>query len=76
MSRRCRTHASARSSSRAFAGVTLGQLRSVSESSASSQNLGRGGFGAEFAFAAAAPTPLSPGESEVSLTVFVVYEID
>ena len=59
-----------------LAGVTLGQLRSVSESSASSQNLGRGGFGAEFAFAAAAPTPLSPGESEVSLTVFVVYEID
>ena len=59
-----------------LAGVTLGQLRSVSESSASPQALGRGGFGAEFTFAAAAPTPLSPGESEVSLTVFVVYEID
>ena len=60
----------------ALAGVTLGQLRSVSESSASPQALGRGGFGAEFAFAVAAPTPLSPGEIEVSLTVFVVYELE
>ncbi len=59
-----------------LAGVTLGQLRSVSESSASPQALGRGGFGAEFAFAAAVPTPLSPGETEVSLTVFVVYEVE
>lgn len=57
-----------------LAGVTLGQVRSVSESSPTS--LGRGGFGAEFALAAAAPTPLSPGETEVSLTIFVVYEVE
>ena len=59
-----------------LAGVTLGTLRSVSESSASPQALGRGGFGVEFAFAQAAPTPLSPGQTEVSLTVFVVYELE
>ncbi len=59
-----------------LAGVTLGQLRSVSESSAPSQNLRGGAFGAEFAFAQAAATPLSPGETEVSLTVFVVYEVE
>jgi hypothetical protein len=59
-----------------LAGVTLGQLRSVSESSAPSPSLGRGAFGDEFAFAQAAATPLSPGETEVSLTVFVVYELE
>ena len=57
--------------------MTLGQVRSVSESSAPSPIFGRGGFAVnDFAMAEAAPTPLSPGETEVSLTVFVVYEIE
>jgi hypothetical protein len=60
-----------------LAGVTLGQVRSISESSAPPSILRQAGFAlAEFAAAPAAATPLSPGEAEVSLTVFVVYEVE
>ena len=57
-----------------LAGVTLGSARTISESS--------GGFAqrsfapAEAAFAADASSPVSPGESEVSVTVHIVYGID
>ncbi|MYB42304.1 MAG: SIMPL domain-containing protein [Chloroflexi bacterium] len=57
-----------------LAGVTLGQARAISESS--------GGFArqglvrAEAAFAADASTPISPGESEVSVTVHIVFAIE
>lgn len=59
-----------------LAGMKLGSVRSVSESGGPTQFSSRivpGGV----AFAeAAAPTPISPGESEISLTVFVVYELE
>ncbi len=57
-----------------LAGVTLGDALSISESS--------GGFArqtfavAEAAFAADASTPISPGESQVSVTVHIVFAIE
>ena len=57
-----------------LAGVTLGSARTISESS--------GGFAqrsfapAAEAFAADASSPVSSGESEVSVTVHIVYGID
>ena len=57
-----------------LAGVTLGDALSISESS--------GGFArqtfavAEAAFAADASTPSSPGESQVSVTVHIVFAIE
>jgi uncharacterized protein YggE len=54
-------------------GATLGSLRSISESS----NRG-GGVYLEFASAAradGADTFLAPGQQEVSLTVYVVYDV-
>ncbi len=57
-----------------LAGVTLGGARTISESS--------GGFArqgmvrAEAAFAADASTPVSPGESEISVTVHIVFAIE
>ena len=57
-----------------LAGVTLGAARSISESS--------GGFArqgvvrAEAAFAADASTPISPGESAVTVNVHIVFAIE
>lgn len=57
-----------------LAGVTLGDALSISESS--------GGFArqqfavAEAAFAADSATPISPGESQVSVTVHIVFAIE
>ena len=57
-----------------LAGVTLGDARTISESS--------GGFArqgvvrAEAAFASDASTPVSPGESQISVTVHIVFGID
>ena len=60
-----------------LAGVTLGRARSISESTVATPFFEHGG---PVAFAAVAeagpPTPISPGETEVSLMVFVVYELE
>ena len=58
--------------------VQLGRLRTVSESGgvpyAVRTDMAEG-FGG-IAVPSAAPTPLSPGEQEVRLSVFVVYDIE
>jgi uncharacterized protein YggE len=59
-----------------LAGMSLGGVRSVSESGGVMPFDSRGGFGGVAMAEAAAATPISPGETEVSLTVFVVYEIE
>lgn len=59
-----------------LAGMKLGSVRSVSESSGVPQFASRLELGGVALSVPAAPTPISPGESEVSLTVFVVYEIE
>ena len=60
-----------------LAGVTLGRARSISESTVATPFFERGGPVAFAAVAQAAPpTPISPGETEVSLMVFVVYELE
>jgi uncharacterized protein YggE len=59
-----------------LAGVTLGKARTISESSFSSPFNDFGG-GAIFATAAPrAETSISPGETEISLSVFVTYDIE
>lgn len=60
----------------ALAGVTLGKVRSISESGASIPFAERRFGGAVLQSAAAPPTPISPGETEISLSVFIVYEIE
>jgi hypothetical protein len=60
----------------ALAGVTLGKVRSVSESSFGGSSFDSGFGGAVFSAASSGPTPISPGETEISLSVFVVYDID
>lgn len=57
-----------------LAGVTLGDARSISESSGgfARQGIAR----AEAAFAGDSSTPISPGESEVAVTVHIVFGID
>ena len=60
----------------ALAGVTLGKARSVSESSFGGSSFDTGFGGAVFSAASSGPTPISPGETGISLSVFVVYDID
>jgi len=60
----------------ALAGVTLGKVRSISESGAPIPIAERSFGRAMLDSAAAPPTPISPGETEISLSVFVVYEIE
>ncbi len=60
----------------ALAGVTLGKARSVSESSFGGSSFDGGFGGAILSAASSGPTPISPGEAEISLSVFVVYDID
>ncbi|HJM88366.1 MAG TPA: SIMPL domain-containing protein [Dehalococcoidia bacterium] len=60
----------------ALAGVTLGKARSVSESSFGGSSFDGGFGGAILSAASRGPTPISPGEAEISLSVFVVYDID
>ena len=57
-----------------LAGVTLGSARTISESSGGFAQ--RGFADAPAAFADDASSPVSPGESEVSVTVHIVYAID
>lgn len=60
----------------ALAGVRLGTVRSITESGASIPFAERG-FGDMMLKSAAAPmTPISPGETEISLSVSVVYAIE
>ncbi|MDP6604799.1 MAG: SIMPL domain-containing protein [Dehalococcoidia bacterium] len=60
-----------------LAGVTLGKVRSISESGVSMPFAERSfGGGVMQAAAAAPPSPISPGETEISLSVFVEYEIE
>jgi uncharacterized protein YggE len=56
-----------------LAGVELGDVRSISESSGSV--FAARAFEDSALRAAPAPTPLSPGESELSLSVSIVYDI-
>ena len=56
-----------------LAGVELGGVRSISESSGSA--FAPRAFEDSALRAASAPTPLSPGESELSLSVSIVYDI-
>jgi uncharacterized protein YggE len=58
-----------------LAGVTLGKARTISESSSSSPFADSGG-GRVFAAAAQAETSISPGETEISISVFVTYGIE
>ncbi len=57
-----------------LAGVTLGSARTISESSGGFVQ--RGFADAPAAFANDASSPVSPGESEVSVSVHIVYAID
>ncbi len=58
-----------------LAGVTLGKARSISESGGAPPPVfARAAFDVAQG-AALAPTPISPGETEVRLSVFVVYEV-
>ena len=57
-----------------LAGVTLGSARSISESSGGFAQ--RGFADAPAAFADDASSAVSPGESQVSVTVHIVYAID
>jgi len=58
-----------------LAGRNLGSVRSVSESGGVQQFSSRLEVGG-VALSEAAASPISPGESDVSLTVFVVYDIE
>jgi len=59
-----------------LAGVALGKVRSITEGGVSIPIAERG-FGDMMLKSAAAPmTPISPGETEVSLSVSVVYKIE
>ncbi len=57
-----------------LAGVTLGSAISISESSGGFAR--QGVLRAEAAFAADTSTPISPGESQVSVTVHIVFAIE
>lgn len=60
-----------------LAGVTLGKVRSISEGGVAIPLAERAiGGGVVQAASAGAPTPISPGETEISISVFVVYEIE
>ena len=59
----------------ALAGVTLGTVRSISESGFLSP-FAAPSAGLAFATAERAGTSISPGESEISLSVFVTYDIE
>ncbi len=60
----------------ALAGVRLGKVRSITESGASMPFAERG-YGSMMLQSAAAPrTPISPGETKISLSVSVVYTIE
>ncbi len=59
-----------------LAGVRLGKVLSISESGASIPLLDKSAERMAFQAAAAPPTPISPGEAEISLSVFVVYTIE
>ena len=56
-----------------LAGVTLGSARTISESSG---GFAQRSFAPAEAFAADVSSPVSPGESQVSVTVHIVYGID
>lgn len=58
-----------------LAGVSLGGVRSISESGGSVP-FDRGFGGGVVMAEAAASTPISPGETEISLSVFVTYDIE
>jgi uncharacterized protein YggE len=60
----------------ALAGVRLGKVRSITESGASMPFAERGYGGVMLQSAAAPRTPISPGETEISLSVSVVYMIE
>ncbi|MBW2692834.1 MAG: SIMPL domain-containing protein [Deltaproteobacteria bacterium] len=60
----------------ALAGVKLGKVRSITESSASMPFAERGYGGVMLQSAAAPRTPISPGETEISLSVSIVYRIE
>ena len=60
----------------ALAGVTLGKVRSITESGASMPFAERGYGGVMLQSAAAPRTPISPGETEISLSVSIVYRIE
>jgi len=60
----------------ALAGVRLGRVLSISESGASIPLVGKSAERMALQSAAAPPTPISPGETEISLSVFVVYTIE
>ncbi|MBW2542354.1 MAG: SIMPL domain-containing protein, partial [Deltaproteobacteria bacterium] len=60
----------------ALAGVKLGEVRSIAESGVSVPFAERGYRGVMLESAAAPRTPISPGETEISLSVSVVYEIE
>jgi uncharacterized protein YggE len=60
----------------ALAGVTLGKVLSISESGVSIPFQERGFGGVMLQSAAAPRTPISPGETEISLSVSVVYKIE
>lgn len=60
----------------ALAGVRLGKVLSISESGASVPFVERGAERMMLQAADAPQTPISPGETEISLSVFVVYQIE
>jgi hypothetical protein len=60
----------------ALAGVTLGKVRSISEIGASIPFAKRGLESMMLQSAAAPRTPISPGETEISISVSVVYRIE
>jgi uncharacterized protein YggE len=60
----------------ALAGVTLGKVRSITESGASMPFAERGYGGVMLQSAAAPRTPISPGETEISLSASIVYRIE
>jgi uncharacterized protein YggE len=60
----------------ALTGVTLGRVLSIAESGASIPFAERSFGGAMLQSAAAPRTPISPGETEISLSVSVVYKIE
>jgi len=60
----------------ALAGVTLGKVLSISESGVSIPFAERSLGGVMLQSATAPRTPISPGETEISLSVSVVYEIE
>jgi len=59
-----------------LSGVKLGRVLSISESGVSIPYQERGFGGMMLRSAAEAPTPISPGETDISLSVSVVYRIE